>query len=144
MLEALGSRPDLVIDSGKDNYSSTLLVGIFEVNRFVAACVEEILQYFSRAAFKYRQKHKKVPVLIIDNADRLVQDGQEMILDLFQNYAKRASDQGTVTVVFVSSERSVPFRMCAHVGTLYLNFWIRINQLPTLKRLAFAGRRHPH
>jgi len=108
--EALGWSPDPVIDSGQGNHSSSLSVGIFEANKFVAASVREILQKFTGVASKYRQKHNRVPVLIIDNANRLVQDGQEWILDLFQNYAKRSSDQGIVTVVFVSSE-GVPRRM---------------------------------
>jgi hypothetical protein len=51
-----------------------------------------------------------MPVLIIDNANRLVQKHQEL-LDLFQDYAKDAADKGIVTVVFVSSEGRVPHRM---------------------------------
>jgi KaiC/GvpD/RAD55 family RecA-like ATPase len=109
--EALGWSPDPVIDSGEGNYSSPLPVGIFEANIFVATSVEEVLKYLSGVASKYRKKHKRVPVLIIDNVNRLVQDGQEWILDLFQNYAKRGCDEGTVTVVFVSSEGTVPRRM---------------------------------
>jgi len=110
MQQALGWSPDPVIDSGEGNYSSPLPVSISEANIFVATSVEEVLKYFSGVASKYRKKHKRVPVLIIDNMHRLVQDGQEWILDLFQNYAKRASDQGTVTVVFVSGE-GIPRRM---------------------------------
>ena len=84
----------------------------------VAASVEDVLEYFSRVAVKYKQEHKKVPVLIIDNANRLVQFGQAKILDLLQNYAKRSSDQGTVTVIFVSSEGCVPRRMMGK-STIY-------------------------
>jgi hypothetical protein len=51
-----------------------------------------------------------VPVLIIDNANRLAQQKQEL-LDLFQDYAKDTADKGRVTVVFVSSEGRVPRRM---------------------------------
>jgi len=111
MQRALGWSPDPVIDSGEGNYSSPLPVGIFEANIFVATSVEEVLEYLSGVASKYRKKHNKVPVLIIDNANRLVEGGQGKILDHFQNYAKRSSDEGTVTVVFVSSEGTVPRRM---------------------------------
>jgi hypothetical protein len=67
-------------------------------------------EYFFRAALKYKQKHKTVPVLIIDNVDRLTYS-QKMILDLFQDYAKLAADQGTATIVFISSEGHVPRHM---------------------------------
>jgi hypothetical protein len=42
--------------------------------------------------------------------NRLAQNQQEF-LDLFQDYAKLAADQGIATVVFVSSEGRVPHRM---------------------------------
>ena len=122
--EALGWSPDPVIDSGQGNHNSSLSVGIFEANKFVATSVEEVLKYLSGVASKYRKKHKRVPVLIIDNVNRLVQDGQESILDLFQNYAKRGCDEGTVTVVFVSSE--VPRRMMGKsimLMVLFVNYY---------------------
>jgi hypothetical protein len=68
------------------------------------------LKYFFRAALKYKQEYKTVPVLIIDNVNRLTY-GQQMILDLFQDYAKLAADQGTATIVFISSEGRVPPHM---------------------------------
>ena len=51
-----------------------------------------------------------MPVLIIDNANKLAQK-QEPLLDQLQDYAKSATDNETVTVVFVSSEGRVPRRM---------------------------------
>jgi hypothetical protein len=51
-----------------------------------------------------------VPVLIVDNADRLAQKHQE-ILDHFQDFAKDTADDGTTSVVFVLSEGRVPRRM---------------------------------
>lgn len=71
-------------------------------NRFAAASLGEVLQLLSRHAIKYKQEYGEIPVLIIDNANRLVQKKQEL-LDLFQDYAKDAADKGRVTVVFVSS-----------------------------------------
>jgi chromosomal replication initiation ATPase DnaA len=56
-------------------------------NRFAAASLEEVLQVLSHLAIKYKQEYKRVPVLIIDNANRLAQKKQE-ILDHLQDYAK--------------------------------------------------------
>ena len=81
-----------------------------KANRFAAASVEDVLQVLSHHAIKYKQEYRKIPVLIIDNTNRLAQKMQK-ILDLFQDYAKDAADKGTVTVVFVSSEGRVPRRM---------------------------------
>jgi hypothetical protein len=76
----------------------------------IAASLEEVLQVLSRHAIKYKQEYERVPVLIIDNANRLAQKHQEL-LDLFQDYAKDAADKGIATVVFVSSEGRVPRHM---------------------------------
>jgi hypothetical protein len=51
-----------------------------------------------------------VPVLIIDNANRLDQKNQELLNHL-QDYAKDSTDNGTISVVFVSSEGRVPRHM---------------------------------
>ena len=76
----------------------------------VAASSQVVLQVLSRHAIKYKQEHGRVPVLIIDNANRLAQKHQEL-LDLFQDYAKDSADEEIITVVFVSSEGRVPRRM---------------------------------
>jgi len=83
---------------------------LFETNRFAAASLVDTLQVFSDVATKYKREFKKVPVLIIDNANRLAQN-QQKILDLFQDYAKLAADEGMVTIMFVSSEGRVPRHM---------------------------------
>ena len=74
------------------------------------------MKVFSHTAIKYKREYKKVPVLIIDNANRLAEK-QQRLLDLIQDYAKRAADEGIATVVFVSSEGCVPRRM---IGMLIL------------------------
>jgi hypothetical protein len=51
-----------------------------------------------------------MPALIIDNANRLAQKNQEL-LDHFQDYAKDTADNGTISVVFMSSKGRVPRRM---------------------------------
>jgi hypothetical protein len=90
--KALGWSPDQLIDSSEP------------------ASLEEVLQVLSHHAIKYKQEYGRVPVLIIDNANRLALKNQKL-LDLFQDYAKDGLDDGIVTVVFVSSEGRVPRRM---------------------------------
>ena len=70
----------------------------------------EVLRVLSHHAIKYKQEYKRIPVLIIDNANRLAQK-QPKLLNLFQDYAKDTADIGTISVVFVSSEGRVPRRM---------------------------------
>jgi hypothetical protein len=89
---ALGWSPDQLIDSSEP------------------ASLWEVLQVLSRHAIKYEQEYGRVPVLIVDNANRLAQK-QPRLLDQFQDYAKHAADDGIVSVVFVSSEGRIPPRM---------------------------------
>jgi hypothetical protein len=74
------------------------------------------LEAFFHAAIKYNCEYEKIPVLIIDNANRLAEK-QLRLLELLQDAAKRAADQGTATIVFVSSEGHVPRCM---IGMLIL------------------------
>jgi hypothetical protein len=83
---------------------------VFEANRFAAAFLWKILQHFSRLAIKYKQEYGKVPVLIIDDASLLVQ-GQQSLLNLFQDYAADTADKGIASVVFMFSESRGPRRM---------------------------------
>jgi hypothetical protein len=110
MREALGWSPDPLLDSDKRNCCSSLLV-LLKANRFAAAAsMHDVLRVLSHLAIKYQQEYGRVPVLIIDNANKLAQK-QEPVLDQLQDYAKSAADRGIVTVVFVSSEGRVPRRM---------------------------------
>jgi hypothetical protein len=78
----------------------------FEADRFAAVSLNQALEIVSHAALKYRRKHKKAPVLIIDNVNRLAQNQKES-LDLFQDYAKLAADEGIVTVVLKETGREL-------------------------------------
>jgi hypothetical protein len=69
--------------------------------------VKEALEFFFRAARRYKSDYNKVPVFILDNANRLAQYQPKVL----QDYAKLAVDDGTATMVFVSSEGRVPRRM---------------------------------
>ena len=106
MQTALGWSPDPLIDSSKCNCNSSFLI-LLKANRFAAASLGEVLDFFSRSAIKYKKEYKKVPVLIIDNANKLAKQYQKL-LDIFQDYAKKAADEQRVTVVFVSSEGRIP------------------------------------
>ncbi|OCK91644.1 uncharacterized protein K441DRAFT_197659 [Cenococcum geophilum 1.58] len=104
MRMALGWSLDQVIDSSEP------------------ASVWKFLQRFSRLAIKYKQEYGKVLVLIINNANRLAQT-QQGALNLFQDYAKFAANEGTVTVVFVSSKGRV---LCYMIER---SSWSRVGQL---------------
>jgi hypothetical protein len=109
MREAVGWSPDPLIDSSQRNCCSSLLV-LFKANRFAATSLHEVLRVFSRIAIKYQQEYGRLPVLIIDNVNKLDRKHPEL-LDLFQDYAKRGADEGILTVMFVLSEGRVPRRM---------------------------------
>jgi len=71
--------------------------------------VDEVLKVISHLAIKYKQEYGKIPVLIIDDANKLAQK-QQGLLDLLQDYAKDTADKGIIAVVFMSNE-GVPRRM---------------------------------
>jgi hypothetical protein len=104
---------------------------LLEANRFATASLEDVLEVFSYVAEKYRKEYKRVPVLIIDNANRLAEMHQRL-LDLIQDYAKRAADEGTATVVFVSSKGRIPSRM---MGKLYVKSYSFVNYYMLIKCL---------
>jgi hypothetical protein len=107
--EAVGWSPDPLIDSSQRNCCSSLLV-LLKANRFAATSLHEVLRVFSRVAIKYQQEYGRLPVLIIDNVNKLDRK-HPGLLNLFQDYAKRGADEGIATVVFMSNEGRVPRRM---------------------------------
>jgi hypothetical protein len=58
------------------------------------------------AAIKFVNKHKRPAVLIIDGAERLAQKNPEFLAKL-QRFAKDRTDEGSLRMVFVSSDGSV-------------------------------------
>jgi hypothetical protein len=56
--------------------------------------------------------------MIIDNAQN-----QQEFLDVFQDYAKHATDKGIATVVFMPSEGHVPRRMKGKLVMLMVLFF---------------------
>ena len=58
------------------------------------------------AAIKFLHKHNRPAVLIIDSAERLAKKNPEFLANL-QDFAKDRTDEGSLRVVFVSSDGSV-------------------------------------
>ena len=78
-----------------------------EANRLAANSLKEVLGVFSNAARKFKRKYGKIPVLIIDNANKI----EATQLLQMQDFAKSAYDKGLATVAFVVSEGRVPHIM---------------------------------
>ncbi|KAI9773369.1 MAG: hypothetical protein M1840_007584 [Geoglossum simile] len=76
-------------------------------SRNTATNIFEVFQVFSRVAQRYRDVHQAIPVLIVDNANKL----PKLLLAQFQDFAKEASDEGIATVIFVSGEYHILRRM---------------------------------
>jgi len=81
-----------------------------EANVFAEMSLNDILKNFKHACEKFKREYKKVPVLIIDNSNRLSKQNTRT-LDLFQDFAKDATDARCASVVFVTSEGRVPRHM---------------------------------
>jgi hypothetical protein len=81
-----------------------------KANSFQGTSLEVIWELFSDFATKYKQIHKKVPVLIIDNVNTLAEDQEDTLKTLLE-YAKLATDDSIATFVFVSDEGGVPRQM---------------------------------
>jgi len=107
MQEALGWSPDDSIDAGERNTADLLLPEYYpEANVFEEMSLNDILKNFKHACKKFKREYKKVPVLIIDNSNRLSKQNTRT-LDLFQDFAKDATDARCASVVFVTSEGRV-------------------------------------
>ena len=112
---------DPVIDLKKDGCSDSLYVGI-KSNKSVGPSLDTLLRAFSRAAIKFREEYKKIPVSILDNTNRL-SERQQCLLHKFEDYTRNASDRGIATVVFVSNEGYVPHHMKGNF-TLFIILFI--------------------
>ncbi|KAI9765466.1 MAG: hypothetical protein M1839_005497 [Geoglossum umbratile] len=103
--DEVNMNPTIVIDAVKKalGWSSDLVLD----SRNTSTHIFEVLDTFSRVALRYRKAHQAIPVLIIDNANRLPQ----LLLAQIQDFAKEASDSDIATVIFISSEGRIPRRM---------------------------------
>ncbi len=73
------------------------LLALSEANQFAAASIEKVWKVFCGAAVKYKETHRKTPVLIIDGADDIVyRDDLEQI----QGFAKKPLMKGLPMLCF--------------------------------------------
>jgi len=72
-----------------------------------SADLNTILQAISQASQRYKQKHGKSPVLVIDNLTALAKDDWVTFKKLIQ-FAKKEADAGRLRVAFVASEGHTP------------------------------------
>ncbi|KAI9782085.1 MAG: hypothetical protein M1839_005431 [Geoglossum umbratile] len=101
----VNTNPTIVIDAVKKALGWS--VDPVLDSRDTATTIFEVFDVFSRVALRYRNAHQAIPVLVVDNTNKL----PTLLLAQFQDFAKEASDSGIATVIFVSSEGRIPRRM---------------------------------
>jgi hypothetical protein len=73
-----------------------------------------VYEQFEKSAAIYKLKHGKVPVIVIDNINRLANDtkndGQE-ILEILQEGARDGVSESIFTTVFVTSDGTAPTQL---------------------------------
>ena len=111
--KAIGWTEDPILDASKRK-SSSFIVIVFMANILAAVSLSDVWESFYNAASKFNEDFGVVPVVVIDNANRIAARQREL-LETLQDRAKSAADDSIVTFVFVSSEGTVPRRM---MGTL--------------------------
>jgi hypothetical protein len=72
--------------------------------------VSYILDEFERYAIWYKQKHGKSPTLVIDDVNQIA-NSEPKLLQYLQGRASTAAKQNLYSLVFVTSDSSVPLQM---------------------------------
>ena len=111
--KAIGWTEDPVLDASKRK-SSSFIVIVFMANILVAVSLSDVWKSFYNVASKFKEEFGVVPVVVMDNANRIAARQLEL-LESLQDRAKSAADDSIVRFVFVSSEGTVLRRM---MGTL--------------------------
>jgi len=70
--------------------------------------LEQVLQKLDNFSEDYTLKYKRPVVVVIDNINWLVSNKDSSVLKNLQDWAKDRADEGTIRVVFVSSEGVAP------------------------------------
>lgn len=86
-----------------------------------APSLDEIFDLFYTASYRFHKEHGKIPVLVIDNADRLILKQVEL-LEQLQDQAEWACDQGRAKFVLVPSEGFVPREMMGEFFFFHFHF----------------------
>lgn len=97
--------------------SSNVLVIVSEANGLAALDLSELWKAFFAAGSKFKKEFIVIPVIIIDNANRLAITQPEL-LEILQDHAKNAADNNSITFIFVSSEWLVPRKMMGRLNCL--------------------------
>lgn len=113
---SIGSSADPILDSS-NGMSSSVMVIVSEANGLAALDLSNLWEAFFTAASKFKKEFGVIPVIIIDNVNRLAIQQPEL-LDMLQDHAKNAADRDSATFMFVSSEGLVPRRMMGRLNCL--------------------------
>ena len=76
------------------------------------------LMLFESAAAKFKAKHKRPAVLVLDNINIVAQESPKLLYVLQQN-AKIAADNGLYKVVFVCSDGVAPRKLRGKLSPVY-------------------------
>lgn len=98
--QSIGWYADLILDASKC-MSSSVMVIVSEANSLAALDLSDLWEAFFTAASKFKKEFGVIPVIIIDNANRLAINQPEL-LEMLQDYAKNATDSNSATFMFVS------------------------------------------
>ena len=107
--KAIGSYTDPILDASKRRSSSFTII-VFKANSLAAVYLSDMWKAFYTVASKFNEKFGVVPVVIIDNTNRLAVKQREL-LEMLQDHTKKAADNSIVTFVFVTLEGTVPHIM---------------------------------
>lgn len=114
--ESIGWSADPILDASKC-MSSSVMVIVSKANGLADLDLSDLWKAFFTAASKFRKEFGVIPVLIIDNANRLAIKQPEL-LGMLQDHAKNAADNNSAIFMFVSSEGLVPRRMMGRLNCL--------------------------
>jgi len=90
--------------------------------------LESLLDALAEAAIRYRQKHKRPAVLVIDNFTTLAK-ADVPTFERLVKFAKKEADEGNIVVTFVASEGHTPRRLTAMSESSRLGRTVEIGDL---------------
>lgn len=97
--------------------SCNVIFILSEANDLVAVDLSDLWEAFFTATAKFKKEFDVIPVIIIDDANRLA-DKHPKLLEMLEDHAKNAADCDSVTFMFVSSEGLLPRRMMGKLNCL--------------------------
>ncbi|CUS11267.1 unnamed protein product [Tuber aestivum] len=101
----------------------------------------QVFDEFTRQAKIYRQKTNRPPVLVLDNVNRLAA-GNPGLLNILQDIAKDAADDGIFITVFVASEGQAPLQILGRSAQSRLGRVIVVKDLTKEEALRYLCHQH--